>query len=202
MYSPKRPVGHGVLAQHHASIMNLLKKQRVEFSINILRDDQVNTPKVQQLLKLVKNRKVKLSRSNYEEKLDKELLPYVNVQEFPRMEQAFWDYCTNSDYTHAAYIGLRNRDCLLTSKTAILRGESLFYGELSDCLDVMHASQTGDPTPYHILIQQIDSGKTHRHINGHVRGVAASMCLCSLRALHCLLAFGTHVAYCSYLLLY
>ena len=89
------------------------------------------------------------------------------------MERALWD-SSNSKGRHAALIGLRNRDCLLTTTSAILRGESLFYGELSDCLDVIHDSKTGDPTPYHVAIQQIDSGKTHRLRKGHVRSFFSS----------------------------
>ena len=165
--TPTKPIGISLLVQHLNAIMNLLKQQREEENVNTRRDDQVKTSKVNALVQHVQLRKVAVNRACHVEKLDKELLPYVNLVEYPKMEQELWD-SSNSTGGYKALIGLRNRDCLLTTKSAILRGESLFYGELSDCLDVIHDSQTGDPTPYHVAIQQIDSGKTHRLHKGHV----------------------------------
>ena len=147
--------------------MELLQLQR-DSNSNSLSNEQVETVKVKELMKHVQNRKTKGARSQYKEKLDKEILPYVNSMEYPRIEERMWDFANRPGDGYTALCALRNRDCLLTSKSAILRGESLFYGELSDCLDVIHESHTGDPTPYHIAIQQIDSGKTHRLRKGHV----------------------------------
>jgi hypothetical protein len=191
---PQKPVGYSCVQQNICAVMELLSLQR-QNGCNNRSDNEVKSHRVCNLLKLVQARRVKVSRRNYEEKLDKELLPYLNSQEYDRMEEAFWDKANDLN-THNALIGLRNRDCFLWSKSAILRGESLFYGELSDCLDVIHKSDaTEDPTPYHIMIQQIDSGKTHRLRKGHklfgraIRHKNPALCAMGARGFHLMYRF-------------
>lgn len=119
--------------------------------------DEIWIPALEYLIKVAKKRAPKNKKKNYGEKLDHEFAPYSLVERFPDIEAATWNrgqHCIKSAFTW-----LRHRYCLLHSCHGILRCESIFKGELSDCLMLRV-----EATPHHmmILIQQLATGKTNQ----------------------------------------
>jgi len=165
---PTNPVGYSVVNQTLCSILKLLEQQIYDRS-NSHNVREVKSQKVKELLQLVKDRKIIVARNNYREKIDHELLPYLNAQQFPELEAFLWgNNADNACHSHNALASLRNRDCLLSTKCGILRGESLFQCELSDILDLeVKFNSQKYPSPILVSIQQIGKGKVNLLTNGH-----------------------------------
>jgi len=147
---PTHPNGYSVLNQCLCGILKLYEEQHAKFTNSFDLKD-IKTEKVRKLMQMSRDRVVRTRRKNYVEKVDKELQPYINNNEFPRLEKDLWNSYNNINKPLLALMSLRNRECLLSSKSGILRGESLFYCELSDLLDLKIPSRSDDPTPYHVL---------------------------------------------------
>jgi hypothetical protein len=73
-------------------------------------------------------------KRNYGEKVDHDLAPYQLVEAFPDIEKLLWEHGINN--LKSAFSWLRHRYVLVHSYHCILRCESIFKGELSDCLMV------------------------------------------------------------------
>ena len=123
-----------------------------------LRKEQLNSRVVACLFRDVLNRKPRLNKVMYKEKISK-IAPYTSAEELPRME----DFLFNENKILNSHLvtAFRNRYTLLQTTYAIIRGESLFLSELSDLMDIKFTcSNTGQKI--HIGIMQIFFGKTNR----------------------------------------
>jgi hypothetical protein len=109
-------------------------------------------------------RKKRIARANYEEKLDHEFLPYILVEQMPKIERLLFD--KHSSNGIGSISALRDRFllelirfCLLMTFCGILRGESTIKAELSDmCSFVLDAESEN---PCLILVMRIAVGKTN-----------------------------------------
>jgi hypothetical protein len=164
---PVKPIGSSAMTQYMAAITELLSKQRAQHT-NDLTDAAIRSRRVAALCAHVKNRKTAVSRANYDERIDADILPYMNAQSYPIIEGELWRVSRMAQGRHNILAALRNRSMLIDSKSGILRGESLLDNDLSDNLSIFHDNGR-DPTPYLIGIQQMVKGKTHRFTKGHVR---------------------------------
>jgi hypothetical protein len=108
---------------------------------NNLSKDQIRSGRVTNLLNVVKNRKKRIAKANYEEKLNAEFMPFTLVAEVPAMERELFYH--NSHSKKLCISSLRDRYMLSQSTTGILRGESLIKCELSDLCDVIVPDQGG-----------------------------------------------------------
>jgi hypothetical protein len=112
--------------------------------INAWKDQDVYTSRIKERVDMASGRNVQVDRANYKEKVDGEILPYENSLNYVRMEVMMWaDSAINGPLKH-----LRNRGFFVTTKSGILRGESLFQAELSDLMQsIIHESITGEIEP-------------------------------------------------------
>jgi hypothetical protein len=149
--------------------------------------DQIWPPCLKYLLEQVKRRGPEKKRKNYVEKIDHVFSPYQLVEQFSKIELQLWNHGNTS--IKSAFSWLKYRYCFLHSTHGILRCESIFKGELSDCSML---KMPGDPHEMLMLVQQIAIGKTNqdstrifgrvmRHKNVLVCGVGAFAMYLALR---------------------
>ena len=135
---PGQMIGFQALIQYYSAVLKLLDSQ----TFNRLTREQARSARVKQLLSMVsvpnqvKQRKVTLSKRNYEEKIESDIFGYTQVHAIPVVELALFE--RNAFSHHTCQCALRDRYCFLMSFCGILRGESLFLCELSDLFDVQY----------------------------------------------------------------
>jgi hypothetical protein len=105
---------------------------------------------------MVKNRKRRIARQKFVEKLDGEFTPFTTFEQVPEIENWFWAAGKNA--ARSALTGLRNRFAFLQCYAGILRHESIFLAELSDLLAIVVPRAHEDPL--FISILQLEQGKT------------------------------------------
>ena len=116
----------------------------------------VYTAKCKQLMKMVKERRARIRRKTYQEKLDSDFTPFNSMKQVPRIEEHFWKHGNNN--FRSCFPGLRNRFTFLQCYSGLLRSESLFLGELSDVFGLAHKRRK-DPHEMYIMVSQITTGK-------------------------------------------
>jgi hypothetical protein len=100
-----------------------------------LKWDQVNVPTIERMVQQAVQRGPETKKRNYGEKVDHDTAPYQLVEAFPDIEKLLCEHGINN--LKSAFSWLRHRYVLLVhSYHCILRCESIFKGELSDCLMV------------------------------------------------------------------
>lgn len=152
-------IGYSVMNQCLSAILKLLQWQR-DNSSNNLTKEAIKSGRVMAIMKHVENRKVKVSRANYKEKLTHSFAPFRLVGRLGEMEERLWNRNNNSMRNGMA--ALRDRFTFLETLGAVLRGESLYKGELSDLCDFIHKTRL-DPHPFHCLIINIEIGKVNKN---------------------------------------
>jgi hypothetical protein len=151
-----RPIAHDQVNQYLCSVLDV-HKQQVDMDANNLSKHQLRSDRVMRLMNVVKKRKKKIEKENFEEKLESEFSPYMLVKDIPRIELNLFDNNkTSSFYCQGS---LRDRFCFLMTFCGILRGESLFKCELSDLCDIV--IEEGVLAKHHILVMRIATGQTN-----------------------------------------
>jgi hypothetical protein len=122
---------------------------------NNLRWDEIWDSQIDDMIRLAVQRIPKEKKRRYEEKVNFQSDPYMLVDRFNEIERKLWE--KGEVNMRSAFAWLRHRYVFLHSTHGILRCETIFNGELSDCL-MLRAE--GTPHFMWILIQQIAQGKT------------------------------------------
>jgi hypothetical protein len=153
---PKCPLGHSQINTYKYAILKL-HRQQVNNKCNAYPWDHVWVQSIEDIKTLVKKRRDRIAKTNYQEKVDHEITPYQGVTEIPRMEQLMFD--KGADCIRSAHAWSRHRFIFLATTCGILRYESLDKAELSDTLTV-EVQNASDPHPLTIAIMQIATGKS------------------------------------------
>jgi hypothetical protein len=143
----------------------------------MIRNDNISA-----LLQYVKRRVPAVNHMNHTEKIDNDFAPYLYAEKVNEIE--FELFQRNGGCSPIQTLAsLRNRFVFLQTTRAILRAESVFKAELSDCLGItIHPDK--EPHPMFISILQIPEGKINhdgrklygralRHINPEKCAVGA-----------------------------
>ena len=151
-------LGFSVVNQYRCAIKKLLRNQR-DSGVNFRKNEDIDSERVDRLMKNVVGRKDEVARANFKERCDGEFTPYKMISEVGHIEDYMWKYhCTTSAFSAAS---LRDRYQFLASLSGVLRSESLYHGDLSDLCDFkFHKSK--EPHPYHIGIQRVSMGKANK----------------------------------------
>jgi hypothetical protein len=152
---PENPLGFSMVNQYKAAVRKLYDEQRI-MCANSLLWEQVCTPRVHELMTMVGNRKMRIRRNNFSEKLDQEFTPFTTLTQFPEIEGWLWNH--GKDSARSAFSALRNRFGFLQSFAGALRHEALFHAELSDLMGLIVPKKVEDDL--FIFIMQMDQGKT------------------------------------------
>ena len=150
---PDNPVGEATIALYKTVLRNIYRKQTAERSQDLTWDQIWTLPSIN-LHNLVKIRRPAADKRNYKEKFEDDLSPYEVAEEFPRLEDYTWK---KGEDNRTAAAWLRHRFCLLFSTNGILRAESLYNAELSDCRGLWTKKDT-DVHKIYMFILQIPKG--------------------------------------------
>jgi hypothetical protein len=144
---------------------------------SMIRNDNISA-----LLQYVKKRVPAVNRMNHAEKIENDFAPYLYAEKVNEIE--FELFQRNGGRSPIQTLAsLRNRFVFLQTTRAILRAESVFKADLSDCLGItIHPER--EPHPMFISILQIPEGKINhdgrklygralRHINPESCAVGA-----------------------------
>jgi hypothetical protein len=180
---PDNGLGHSCIVQYKAAIKRLWEEQVQELVNGVHNWEFIWGKPLNDMLKMVKERKRRISKKNYVEKMDHETSHYGSTNAIERIEEAF--FCeglgANSRQTFAS---LRNRFVFLMTTQGILRGESVFKAELSDFFGVPMQRDGVDPHPLYVVVCQIATGKTNKDLKLYGRVARhKDPCLCSVGAL-------------------
>ena len=167
--------------QHYCAIKELSGHQRQE-NLTDLRNDDLKTESMNDLIKHVKNRAEVVSRLTFKERLDGTYAPFKLASEVNTIEDFIWNDHNMTGYYSGS--SMHDRFQFLMTLGSISRSESLYKADLSDLCDFIF-KQRLEIDPYHILIMKIGFGKT---INGnhaiYARGMRHSdVRLCPIGAL-------------------
>lgn len=130
---------------------------QVEQGCNNLVWEHIQTRTVDSLIAMVQQRKARIAKATYQEKLDCDFTPYAQSNNLERIEERFFQegYKTN----RAAYSSIRHRMVLLNCYSGVLRHETVYNGELSDLLCINHHDQRAQSDQL-IQVMQIGIGKS------------------------------------------
>jgi hypothetical protein len=182
-------VGFDVVNQYFCSIMREYQKQ-IDNDSNRLMKEQLVSSRVKALIGLVKNRKARVKKANYLEKIDHKMSPYRVVQKLTAIEARLFEKGSLTNFNGMA--GLRNRFTFLVTLNGVLRGESIFKCELSDMCDFYYHARR-EPDPYHIAVMMIATGKVNQNktlFGRFMRHKDVTMCAMGGLGLYFLLRFS------------
>jgi Centromere DNA-binding protein complex CBF3 subunit, domain 2 len=183
---PQNALNYESLCTYRAAIRFLHGTHVLECATN-LTWEQINTPAVNDLLNMCKKRGPANKKKNYVEKCDHVSSAYGLVTHFSDIESKVWEHGKGN--IKSAFTWLRHRYCLLHSAHGILRCESIFKGELSDCYMV---ELPCEPQKMWCVSQDLATGKTNqdRKIFGRVmRHKLAELCGVGAFAMYLALRF-------------
>ena len=189
MPEPDNPLQADAICQYRAAVRWLWSDHLCSGDTSYRSWEEIWSPSLEFLVKNAKRRAPAMKKKNYGEKLDHEFAPYQLVEHFGSIEQAIWNRGATGNKIKSAFSWMRHRYCFLHSTHGILRCESIFKGELSDCLML---NVPGEPHKMKLLVQQLATGKTNqdgrkfygrvlRHKNPLVCGVGAFAMYLALR---------------------
>jgi hypothetical protein len=142
--------------------------------------DLVCNSDVRQLLSLVQKRLPRIKRARYDEKLDEQVSPFQSLEQLDGIEDWLWR--EGEKGKRAGFVSLRTRFALLMCYGGVLRSESLFLGELSDCF-LFEAKKKDDADAMEVMVMQIATGKTvdseHKQFGRAMRHLDPSRCAIS-----------------------
>jgi hypothetical protein len=151
---PDRPLQADAINTYKSTLYNQWLDQASN-GANGLTWDLIYTRKCKELVNLVKERKRRMKRKIYAEKIDGEFTPFTSLNQVGNIENAFWDH---GKTVRESIPSLRNRYIFLQCYSGLLRSESMFLGELSDMLGIEY-QRSRDSDPFFILVMQIATGK-------------------------------------------
>jgi hypothetical protein len=166
---PDNPCHYDNLNTYKTVLQNVWSDQ-ASMGANGLAWELIFTRKCKELMNLVKERRRRIKRKLYDEKIDHEFTPFTSMAQVGNIEQAFWDH---GKTVRESLPGLRNRCVFLLCYSGLLRHESMFLGELSDMLFVEY-QRSRDSDPFFIMVMQIATGKS---------SCVCSCCLSCLKSL-------------------
>jgi hypothetical protein len=152
---PEKPLQADAINTYKSILYNQWLDQASN-GANSLTWDLIYTRKCREVVNLVKERKRRIKRKTYAEKVDGEFAPFTSMAQVGNIEAAFWDHGKTA---RASVPGLRNRYIFLQCYSGLLRHESMFLGELSDMLGIEY-QRSRDSDPFFILVMQIATGKS------------------------------------------
>jgi hypothetical protein len=151
---PEKPLQADAINTYKSTLYNAWLDQASD-GANSLTWELIFTRKCRELVNLVKERKRRVKRKNYAEKVDGEFTPFTSISQVGNIENAFWDH---GKTVRESVPSLRNRYIFLQCYSGLLRSESMFLGELSDMLGIEY-QRSRDSDPFFILVMQIATGK-------------------------------------------
>jgi hypothetical protein len=151
-------LGFESVNQHVCAVIELWREQYAEGSNRFTRE-QIRSPRVNALLEIARKRKPIVDKAMYKEKLQHKMSPYRALDDSARIEQFLWE--KDNKKRGKAMASLRDRYTFLHTLSGLIRAESMWKGELSDCSDFMY-HQRKEPHAYHIGIMQILRGKRNQ----------------------------------------
>jgi hypothetical protein len=152
---PTNPCHFDNLNTYKTVLQNVWSDQ-ASHGANGLSWELIFTRKCKELMNLVKERRRRIKRKLYEEKLDHEFTPFTSMAQVGNIERAFWDH---GKTVRQSLPSLRNRCIFLLCYSGLLRHESMFLGELSDMLCIEY-QRSSDSDPFFIMVMQIATGKS------------------------------------------
>jgi hypothetical protein len=152
---PALPVQNSTMDQYKAVFRKLHKQQSAQ-RVTGSHWEQIWTLPLENLHKLVKQRRQKVRKATYAEKLEAEFAPYAAVDKLDKLEHELWDRGRGSHRSAGTW--LRHRYCMLHTTSGILRCESIYRAELSDFLGLT-LQKKEDPHPLTLMITQLPAGK-------------------------------------------
>ena len=146
---------------YQSAIKSLYREQRSN-QTNSISEDRIDSQRIKNLIYVVTHRKAKEKHDRYEERMDFETSPFRTAERIEDIELIMWNKM--SSITTVDLAELRHRFVWLFTFASMLRGESVFKGELAD---LFQTDQQGpnEPHPYEFLVITIDTGKTNRAHN-------------------------------------
>jgi hypothetical protein len=153
---PENPCHYNNLNTYKTVLNNLWSDQASQRAHG-LTWELIFTRKCKELINLVKERKRRVKRKIYAEKIDHEFTPFTSMAQVGNIEQAFWDH--GKTVRESGLPGLRSRCVFLLCYSGLLRHESMFLGELSDMLCIEY-QRSRDSDPFFIMVMQIATGKS------------------------------------------
>ena len=166
MIVPENGVGFSTMVTTKAAVKKFWLSQ-VKGSPLLTLEPQIFGCTFQKLMNIVQERKPRQDRKNFVEKIDKDSAPMESVTHINLIEEAFFNAGVKTSGKFKAikksvHASLRNRFTFLCTTCGILRGESMFKGELSD-LFTATIQLSKDPHPFMLLIMQISTGKMNQN---------------------------------------
>ena len=155
---PSDPIGYSQINTYFHTIKNIWKRQ-VSEGANNLPWDHVETTQVTSLLLLVRNRKARIAKRTYQEKLDSDFSPYASKDCVPDIENKFWNKgMGEGSNAQTAFTAIRHRCVFLSCYCGLLRHETMYHGELSDMLGLDYPNPNGNMDQF-IQVLQIGQGE-------------------------------------------
>lgn len=155
---PENPVGFDTVNTYKAALITIHDVQktngqveRLPFSHAVWHNDHAN------LMGIVRQRKLKVSVSRFEEKMTKEGTPYTLVEKVPQIESILWSMGLGTA-ARSQFAALRSRHAFLMSYAGIMRYESLHERRISE-LYSFHWRNDQDVHDILITMFQLPSGK-------------------------------------------
>ena len=152
---PALPVQNSTMDQYKAVFRKLHKQQSAQ-RVTSSHWEQIWTLPLENLHKLVKQRRQSVRKATYAEKLEAEFAPYAAVDKLDKLEHELWD---RGRVSHRSAFWLRHRYCLLHTTSGILRCESIYRAELSNFFG-FNATKKEGPHPVTLMITQLPAGKS------------------------------------------
>ena len=122
-------IGYQSFNQHYCAIKELLGHQR-QLHQTELRNDELKTESMNNLIKHVQNRGEIVSRKIFKERLDGTFAPFKLASEVNTIEKYIWEDHNNTSCFSGA--SLRDRFQFLMTLGSISRSESLYKADLCD----------------------------------------------------------------------
>jgi hypothetical protein len=132
-------VGYEVINQSWCAILKLWQHQ-VDIGANNSNKNMLHSERIQRTLNFCKNRKKRIAKKNYKEKLTAEFAQYDLASQVSKIERFFFHYNStikcDSPSSNLCIASTRDRYMLLQTLFGILRGESVINCDLSDLCQI------------------------------------------------------------------
>jgi len=179
---PDDALGYSQVNSYKAAIKRLYQHQELHNMTSFLWG-HIWRSDCEELMTHVKTRKKAMDKRNYKEKMDSSFTCFKAKGKEELIEKELWESGNVSSLRHA-FPPIRHRFIFLFTTSGILRGESLYSAELSDCFSVSHKNEYKDAHTWDALIMSMINGKTNRENKLYGRSLRAKdVRLCPVGAL-------------------
>ena len=157
--TPTHPIKPSTFSQYKAVFRKIFKVQ-IARRVTSQTWEQIWQMCFDDLFQHVKERAPMIKKQTYQEKVNGEFASYTIVENYDRIEEAFWNESI-APSRRSVCTALRHRYCLLHLTSGILRCESLYRAELSDFIGLTPPQRDTDIHQMFLMINQIPVGKTN-----------------------------------------